>query len=240
MKLKYNDLVTNFRKIFMTEQVVLPVIHVENLRQALKNAEIANKAGADGVFLISMIGMWGEDLLDIQRAVKNEFPIWWVGVNLLGEYPANIFSKLDKCVSGLWVDNARIDERMEHQTEAESISSARENSKWDGLYFGGVAFKYQRQVSDLALAAKIATRNMDVITTSGPGTGQAADFDKIATMKASVGDFPVAVASGVTPENVSTYRNVADCYLVATSLLTPGTEDFDYFRVYDLVQNARG
>lgn len=230
---------TSFYEVFANKQVILPVIHVEDTRQALKNAGIAKKAGADGAFLISMRGMWSDDLLEIQRVVKKEFPAWWVGINLLGEYTANIFSKLDENVSGLWADNARINEQTENQIDAEEIKSARERSKWKGLYFGGVAFKYQRQVFDLSLAAETAIRYMDVITTSGPGTGQAADFEKIATIKTSVGDFPVAIASGITPENVSIYRDVADCYLVATSLLIPGTEDFDYFRVCDLVQAAR-
>lgn len=238
--MKYNIHMTNFYEVFSSKQVVLPVVHVEDMRQTMKNAGIAKKSGADGVFLISMRGMWSDDLLEIQRVVKKEFPAWWVGVNLLGENSANIFSKLDEYVSGLWADNARINEQTESQVEAEAINSARESSNWKGLYFGGVAFKYQRQVSNLSLAARIATRNMDVITTSGPGTGQAADFEKIATIKASVGDFPVAIASGISPENVSIYRDVADCYLVATSLLIPGTEDFDHFRVCDLVQSARG
>lgn len=229
----------SFHEVFANKQVVLPVIHVENTQQALKNAAIAKNAGADGVFLISMRGMWSYDLLQIQRVVKKEFPTWWVGVNLLGEYTANIFSKLDENVSGLWADNARINEQTEDQIEAEEINLARESSRWKGLYFGGVAIKYQRQVSDLSLAAKIASRYLDVITTSGPGTGLAADYEKIATIKASVGDFPVAIASGITPENVAIYRDVADCYLVATSLLIPGTEDFDYFRVCDLVHAAR-
>lgn len=239
-RLKYNIHMTNFFKVFSSKQVVLPVIHVEDLRQALKNADLAKRAGADGVFLISMRGMWSDDLLEIQRKVTKEFPAWWVGVNLLGEYTGNTFSKLDQNVSGLWSDNAWIDEKAEDQSRAEEINSARERSKWRGLYFGGVAFKYQRQVSDLSLAARIATRYMDVITTSGPGTGQAADFEKIATIKAGVGNFPVAIASGISPENVSIYREVADCYLVASSLLIPGTEDFDYYRVCDLVRSARG
>ena len=42
------------------------------------------------------------------------------------------------------------------------------------LYFGGVAFKYQRPVDDLAEATTKASRFIDVVTTSGAGTGHAA------------------------------------------------------------------
>ena len=229
----------DFHEVFKNNKVVLPVIHVENKIQAIKNAEIAKRAGADGVFLISMTGMGSRGLLEIQREVKKEFSTWWVGVNLLGESTVRVFDKLDNGVSGLWVDNARIDEWAKKQLEADDIKLARQKSDWKGLYFGGVAFKYQRHVDNLALAAQIATQYADVITTSGQGTGMAPDYGKIATIKASVGNFPVAIASGISPDNISTYKEVADCYLVATSLLKPGTEDFDFSKVNDLVRAVR-
>ena len=40
----------DYYSTFKTSQVVLPVIHVENRKQALLNAETAKRAGADGVF----------------------------------------------------------------------------------------------------------------------------------------------------------------------------------------------
>lgn len=52
----------NFYDVFLNKQVVLPVIHVEDKLQALKNAEISTKAGADGVFLIRMRGMGTNDI----------------------------------------------------------------------------------------------------------------------------------------------------------------------------------
>lgn len=230
----------DFYETFKTSQVVLPVIHVENKKQAFWNAETAKKAGADGVFLISMRGMTSENLLEIQREVKREFSTWWIGVNLLGEPTVKVFDKLDNNTSGLWSDNAQINEWSKKQFDADSIKLARENSGWKGLYFGGVAFKYQRHVDNLALAAQIATQYVDVITTSGEGTGLAPNYEKIVAIKASVGNFPIAIASGISPENVETYKSVANCYLVATSLLIPGTENFDYSRIYDLVQTIKG
>lgn len=38
-----------FRTRFPNRHIILPVIHVENLSQALRNTYIARKAGADGV-----------------------------------------------------------------------------------------------------------------------------------------------------------------------------------------------
>ena len=55
--------------------------------------------------------------------------------------PNEIFDKITDDAAGVWVDNAMIDERAEHQSAPEKIVDARTRSGWQGLYFGGVAFK---------------------------------------------------------------------------------------------------
>jgi hypothetical protein len=99
----------------------------------------------------------------------------------------------------------------------------RKMSGWRGLYFGGTAFKYRRIVSpeDYSAVAGIAAEHMDVVTTSGPGTGEAADPSKIAAFRAGVGERALAIASGITPENASLYA-AADCFIVATGINKPG------------------
>jgi len=79
---------------------------------------------------------------------------------------------------------------------------------------------------------------MDVVTTSGPGTGEAASVSKIRAMKAALGDFPLAIASGITPENVGPYLGVADCFLVATGI-SADFSDFDPLRIRALMQIVR-
>jgi hypothetical protein len=177
----------------------------------------AMEAGADGVFLINH-GMSADDLLEIHLKATGEFPACWIGINCLGLYPGEVFLRATSKVAGIWVDNAMVDERSEEQAEAEDISSTRLESGWQGLYFGGVAFKYQRPVEDIVRAARIAARYMDVVTTSGPGTGMPALQNKILAMKQALGDYPLAIASGITPDNVVDYLDIADCFLVATGI----------------------
>jgi len=202
---------------------ILPVIHAEGEVQALRNTSIALQAGTDGVFLINH-SISEEYLLRIACKVRREFPSAWIGVNCLGLLPAEVFGLVDETINGIWVDNALVDEESEAQVEAEKVLRARERSGWRGLYFGGVAFKYQRPVDDLESAARIAARYMDVITTSGPGTGRAALPEKIARMKRALGDHPLAIASGITPENVLDYLPDADAFLVATGIGASFTE----------------
>ncbi len=160
----------------------------------------------------------------IHENVHRELPDWWIGVNCLDLAPSEVFHKISPEVSGVWVDNAMVDERVAEQPMAAAILESRIQSGWPGLYFGGVAFKYQRQVQDLAGAAQMAKQYMDILTTSGPGTGQAAPREKIKAIRDALGDFPLAIASGITPDNVQDYLDVADCFLVATGISSSFTE----------------
>lgn len=195
---------------------VFVVVHVTDFEQALRNTAIAIGSSADGVFLINH-SIGHRELLRICSEVQARIPCW-MGVNCLDLEPQECFPLLSPRIRALWVDNAQIDERESEQPEAAAILAAQKASGWDGFYFGGVAFKYQREVEDLETACRIAPGYMDVVTTSGPGTGRAADVEKLKTMKKALGRFPLAVASGVTPDNVFDFIGIADVFLVATGI----------------------
>jgi len=229
--------VSRYQRVFSGRHTVLPVIHVESVDQALRNSRVARDAGADGVFLINH-AMADEALLRIHGEVADAFPGWWIGVNCLGMTPEQVFTAVSQRVRGVWVDNAGIREGDEDQPYADRVSALRESRVPDCLYFGGVAFKYQRHVEDVEAACRVAARCMDVVTTSGPGTGRAAAVEKIRRMKQALGDTPLAIASGITPENVGDYLPHADSFLVATGIARSFTE-LDPVRVRSLIERVR-
>ena len=194
-------------------------------------------AGADGVFLINH-GMADEELLLIHDAVADVHPDWWVGVNCLGLSPDEVFRAVSSKVGGVWTDNAGIEEGQEKQPFAKCVSVVRRTYASDCLYFGGVAFKYQRDVDDLEAACQIAGRYMSVVTTSGPGTGHAAGIEKIRRMRQALGKTPLAIASGITPENVGAYLPYADSFLVATGI-SHSFSELDPERTSALIENVR-
>ena len=205
--------------------VVTPVIHVQDLRQTLGNIGHAVRLGAPGLFLINH-DFPVEHFLPILRAARAECPDLWLGVNFLAQ-PGNVaFPVLGQlaqegCViDAYWADDARMDERQATQTEAESIAAIRAASGWKGLYFGGVCFKKQRPVDPTLNehSARIARPFMDVVTTSGLATGHATDLSKIEDFRRGLGAAPLAIASGVTPENAADYAADVDCFLVATGI----------------------
>lgn len=160
-----------FAEMFSNRHVVLPVVHVQSSAQSTRNAKIAHRTGCDGVFLINH-GMTSGQLMTIFDDVRSALPGFWIGLNCLDLQPHEVFARIPSDVGAVWVDNAMVNERNDAQPDADRVRKHRTASKWSGLYFGGVAFKYQREVDDLASAARRAMAYVDIVTTSGPGTGE--------------------------------------------------------------------
>jgi hypothetical protein len=213
---------TVIHKVFRRSRVFLPVIHPVSRKTALASIQTAVAAEADGIFLINQ-GMTTFQLLDFIPEVRQTHPDLWIGVNLLGIPPEQVVRLVANLpVEGIWSDNAGIDELSDSQTSAERFQFARKQYGWNGLYFGGVAFKYQRPVPDarLPVAAQKATPWLDVITSSGDGTGQAATVQKARALRSGAGYHPLALASGVSPENVAGFLPYIDAFLVASEIET--------------------
>lgn len=237
---------TEFHKLFKaTGPVVLPVIHVLDTPRTLRNVREVINAGAAGCFLINH-DFEPERFLPIIADVRAAYPSLWMGVNFLavtGQHAFPILGELARTgvsVDGYWADDARIDEHG-NNTEAEQISQTYDDSGWTGLYFGGTCFKKQREVAPAHYsdAAREACKFMDVVTTSGIATGHEADLGKIDTFRTAIGDQALALASGVTPENATTFKNV-DCFMVATGINeTDNFYDIHPERLANLMQATR-
>lgn len=238
----------DFHKLFKSPgPVVLPVIHVLDTARTLANVDQVIEAGAAGCFLINH-DFAVPEFLPILRDVRAACPALWIGANFLAVTGREAFPVLGDLARGgcaidaYWADDARIDETGQDPSEAKEIAAVRAASGWDGLYFGGTAFKKQRPVAprDYRAAAREAVQFMDVVTTSGIATGHEADDGKIADFRRGVGDRPIALASGITPENALRYSDV-DAFLVATGINHQGNYyDIDPARLSALMVVARG
>lgn len=236
-----------FHKAFKSPgPVVLPVIHVLDAAQINRNIETLASEGAAGVFLINHDFDIGE-FLPILRVVREAWPPLWMGCNFLAVTGAEAFPRLGALASegaaldAYWADDARIDERDATQPEATEIAAIRRRSGWGGMYFGGTAFKKQRPVdpADYEISARYAADHMDVVTTSGVATGEKADLSKIEAFRRGLGDRPLALASGVTPDNAADFADV-DAFLVATGINHSGDfYNIDPSRLRDLMAVTR-
>ena len=237
-----------FHRSFSTPgPVVLPVIHVLDSAQAKRNLATVIRCGAPGAFLINH-DFEISQFVPIIEECRRAYPDLWLGVNFLGVSGAKAFPILSDLaakgvvVDAYWADDARIDEGQKEQTEADSIAAIRESCGWGGMYFGGTAFKKQRAVepSKYHEAAGLATGYMDAVTTSGIATGQSADIEKVKSFREGVKNHALAIASGITPENVGDYMDVADAFLVATGINYLGDfYNLDPHRLRRLLERTR-
>lgn len=193
------------QETFGKSRVLLPVVHCIDAVQVRYQTDLALENGADGVFLINQGGMSARDVVLQAQSLRART---FVGVNLLGTQARYVarWAALSG-IRAIWSDRADL------------TPKARDEEGWSGLFFGGVAFKYQPTVADVDVAAREAVRGgVDVITTSGAATGSPPTVEKIATMRAALGDHALAIASGITPENVAPFLPHVDAFLVATGI----------------------
>lgn len=184
---------------------LIPVIHMLNDEQVFLNVELCHQVGIKKVFLINHV-VSVQDLLYCADKVKSKYPDMWVGVNMLGVSTEDALSNPLTGIDGLWCD-ASI-----------SVEDAKRVRKFKGLFFGGLAFKYQPQPTDLESACNEAKLATDVACTSGTGTGKAPTTVKINTIRNYLGSHPMAIASGVSIENIDSYKGIVDYLLVASSI----------------------
>lgn len=210
---------------------LIVVIHAEEKLQVIRNANVAKRCGADGVFLINH-RIKSEELVKIYKILRDLNPFlpgqFWIGFNFLDLCPKdalNMIVRQAHFADGLWTDNAgQCFNEQELNDEPRNFDEYRKRSGWDGLYFGGVAFKGQRHVQYPAEAAGSVASYMDVVTTSGPKTGYPPTVDKIKSMKRAIEGKPLAIASGISVHNVLSFLPYTDYFLVASSISCNETE----------------
>lgn len=225
----------------------LPVIHLDGsnaLESARKNMDIALNAGAEGVFLIEHGGgLSYYQLIEIASQVSVEYQELWVGINCLDIYdhPELVFAELIPEIGGVWIDKAGIGPNG--CSQADKILESQLDSGWVGTYFGSIAFKYQLFVSDedLPKVTELAKKYADVIVTSGSGTGVAADPERIRIIKEAAGVTPVAIASGVSIDNIVSFLDLGvNCFMVATSIQGKTFHDLDPRKTKVLCEAIKG
>lgn len=222
------------------------MIHLAAGVSPLEQADMALAHGASGVYLIAH-GGGSEALLTAFDGVDRGVPHAFIGVNLLGLTAAEALRSIVDAVGsglirrapdGLWVDDIRSDadpsEAMRYKSTEPILADLR--------LLGGIAFKYTRTATEdpgTAAAEALALQSaVDVVTTSGPGTGQPPSVAKLRAMKTAI-DKPLAVASGLDPAGLLELGPWTDEALVASSIEThPYSGVFDRARLADFMAAA--
>ena len=213
---------------------IIPVIHYADDNQAMRNAELAFEAGCPGIMLIEMRG---RDQLPywVSTKIKKRWPDRLVGLNFLN---ASDVREMPICAApGIdmsWTDRQLTHSSSDYQTARHASGMMAVYPKH--LFFCGVAFKYQEPESDPGRAAKMAVGYGFIPTTSGPATGQEGDLSTLAVIREAIGPrAPLAIASGITPDNAHRFEPYVSHMLVATGISSTFHE-FDPVRLHALVE----
>lgn len=219
---------------------VYPVIHYENDEQAIFNASLARAQGCAGAFLIDMTGYQEAAMLKCAAALKELFPDFALGMNRMGHHPSDDYM-LNRCVG---MDMTWTDKCVTHSVSPSVPSQQfwKENLTPEHPLFAGVAFKYQPDEPNPVLAAQTAAALGIIPTTSGPATGKPANLEKLKAIRAGLpSGAPLAVASGVSAENIESLKGIVTHVLVASSILEPGgSERFSPEKLKSLMAVANG
>lgn len=196
---------------------VWPVIHIAGLAAARRNAEIAKTCGCTGVFVIDMDGS-NETIDEIALDLKRGFPALKVGINYLG-VPVHlaVARSLALGMDATWSDEPGVRSDGVMVRTREAVMPALQDNPGH-LFFASVAFKYARVDVDPAAAARAACALGMIPTTSGLATGVAPDARKLQSMRAAIGDAPLAVASGINVDNAFELGRFLTHVLVATGI----------------------
>ena len=183
---------------------LIPVIHKVSFEQLCINVKVCIDCGVSKIFLIDHTSEdTHEQLLKDAITIKEKYGIW-VGVNMLQLTTTQALT-INSPIDAIWCDGV--------------IPTSEINKRiFKGQFFGSLAFKYQKQPTDLEEACKEAVATTDVATTSGPGTGKAAAIEKINTLRGFLKDHPMAIASGVSLDNIDSYLGKVNYLLVASSI----------------------
>lgn len=215
---------------------IYPVIHYLNPNLALEQVAVARRCGADGVFLISHHGD-DDELVEVAARAKRQHPDFRVGINLLSQDAVYACHRADAFgLDMVWADDMGVDSRGGNAMADSLALFARTHPAIQ--LFASVAFKYRPHEPDPPLAAIRAQRLGFVPTTSGSATGHAPEVRKIADMSVATGG-QLAIASGMTAENVRDYASYLSDLLVATGV---GLDDYrmDPKRLLMLIANSKG
>jgi len=208
--------------VFKRNKVFIPVIHLLRIEHALTNVEIVYKY-CDCAMLVNNYCS-SDVLIEAVDAIKAKYPNKWLGINILEDIGTLffLFGKTDICkkINGLWMDNSFItDFDLEYQQIPRQILTTLKNACFEGVYFGSVFFKYVPMGGDTDKILKNATQLVDIVTTSGDGTGIPIPVNKIRKIHSSVGKTNyVAVCSGITATNIRSISDFCDIFVVGTAI----------------------
>lgn len=218
----------------MSKSTIIPVIHYLDDNQVMRNTEIVFEAGCDSVMLINMNGS-SQLIIPVLEELKTLYKDKKIGANFLDAFnsnklPFNVIPNLDMT----WTDIQLTYSLSTRFSDAENITNLLEERDNHKL-FCAVAFKYQNYEPNPIQATCRALDFGFIPTTSGSATGVPADPSFVKSLRDNINkESPLAIASGITPDNVHLFLPYVSHVLVSTGI-SESFHEFDPVKLKDLL-----
>ncbi|MBT4824805.1 membrane biogenesis protein [Candidatus Woesearchaeota archaeon] len=183
---------------------ILGMIHLAGsnpIKRALEEIAIFEEEGVDGVIVENYHGSI-QNIHSTLRETHNRKPNLVVGVNVL----LNEFHYSLALASEFGADFVQLDHIAGTYSRGSLNFEAYEKVKEmfsSTVVLGGVWPKYYDPIegSSLEEDLKIGMQRAEAIVVTGQGTGKETPLDKIRKFREIIGDHPLIVGAGLTPEN---------------------------------------
>lgn len=211
-----------FLEIFKNKKPVFAMLHLkgetaeEKFERAKKEIHDYIEGGVDAVIVENYYGQYEDMETVLAYLQKENFGIVY-GVNCLNVDPMGFYLAKKYGASFVQLDSVAGHLHVRDDSAfAAFINLVREH--YDGYILGGVRFKYQPYLSGRSLEEdlKIGMTRCDAVVVTQDATGQETSMDKINEFREIMGDFPLVVGAGMTPENCEKQFAVADAAIVGS------------------------
>jgi len=195
-----------FQEIFGNRRPVMAMLHLKGdsrmsvISRAQAETEIFLANGVEALVVENYFGS-AKDCEDVLAWLQKAHPETIYGVNILGD-----FNKAFQLAEKYDARFIQIDSVCGHMPPvedgyfAEKLNGLRSRSK--AAVLGGVRFKYQPVRSGRTVEEDLAIgmTRADAIVVTGEGTGMETPMEKVIQFRKALGDFPLIMGAGVTPD----------------------------------------
>ncbi len=188
----------------------------EVMERAKKEISIYYENGVDAVIVENYFGTYRHMVLVLTYLQQN-YPDQIYGVNCLDQDTMNFELAIKYGATFVQLDSVagHLEERNDITFDA---FMKLYRSRFSGYVLGGVRFKYQPYLSGRSLQEdlRIGMTRCDAIVVTQDATGQETSMEKIKEFRDIIGDFPLIIGAGMTPDNCEKQLHVGDAAIVGS------------------------
>lgn len=212
----------DFLGLFRERKPIMAMLHLKgeddgSVEERMKReVDLYVAGGVDAVIVENYFGTYDSMVTALEYVRDQKLPIPY-GVNCLNVDMMGF--ELARAYDAAFVQLDSVVGHVKPRDER-SIAAMLElcRAGYGGCVLGGVRFKYQPVLSEHTVEEDLQTAKgrCDAVAVTQDATGQETSLAKIERFRAALGDFPLIVGAGMTPENARRSLAIADGAIVGS------------------------